>query len=278
MTDAPLSLLLVGAGKMGGALLRAWLGDATRSAGLIDATSSAVIEPDPSDSLQELAQSAGLAVNPDTARFDPDVVVLAVKPQMLDGAIAALGDRMPTKALYVSIAAGKSLTALADMLPADAAIVRAMPNLPAWVGAGASVLFANSKADAAQKEQAERLMRAAGAALWVDEETQIDAATAISGSGPAYAFLLVECLAGAGQSLGLPEPVAAELARQTIIGAGAMLRASDEEPADLRRAVTSPAGTTEAALKVLMDEPGGLGGLVRDAVRAANARAKELAR
>ncbi|GAB4523077.1 MAG: pyrroline-5-carboxylate reductase [Parvularculaceae bacterium] len=272
MTDAPISLALVGAGKMGGALLRCWV----RAPGLLDAKTSAIVDPDPSPAIVALAEQYGLRLNPPEETIAADVAVLAVKPQIIDAAARALRLRPQADALYLSIAAGKSLASLAEILPPGAAIIRAMPNLPAWVGKGVTALFANPAATDEQKAFAERLMAAAGAAIWVEEEAQIDMATAISGSGPAYVFYLAECLAGAGRSAGLSEAQAAEFARATVIGAGAMLEASDDPPAELRRAVTSPGGTTEAALKVLMEEPGGLASLMREATRAALARAREL--
>jgi pyrroline-5-carboxylate reductase len=267
MQSFPASLVLAGAGKMGGAMLRAWL-DGGLAPGAIS-----VIDPDPASALVKLANDAGFALNrPATA---PEVLVLAIKPQALDEA-AALATLAGPGTLVVSIVAGKTIANVRARLPDAGAIVRAMPNLPAAVGRGVTGLAAEPRASAAQRAMAEALMAATGAAVWVDEERQIDAVTAISGSGPAYVFYLAECLARAGVALGLPAEVAARLARATVEGAGELLfQSAGQTPAQLRESVTSRGGTTAAALDVLMANDG-LAPLIERAARAALRRAEAL--
>lgn len=259
-------LLLVGCGKMGGALLQGWL--ATDG---IDKV--VVVEPGdapvPSDGRVERvteapADQAGL-----------DAVILAVKPQMMGDVAPQFAPAMDAGAMAVSIAAGIPIKTFANHYGPDAPIVRVMPNTPAAIGRGVSVLCANDRVTAEGRELADRLLNAGGSVEWVDDEGLMDAVTALSGGGPAYVFLLIEALAKAGATAGLPADMSARLARQTVIGAAELANRSDEDPAQLRRNVTSPGGTTEAALKVLMGEPG-IQALFDQAIAAATKRSKEL--
>ncbi|WP_372425134.1 pyrroline-5-carboxylate reductase [Salinarimonas chemoclinalis] len=273
MTDVafPARLALVGAGKMGGAMLEGWL-----AAGL-PAAAVSVHDPQPSEAIAALAAARGLALNPEPAARGPvDVLVLAIKPQTLEAAAPALAPLVGPDTLVVSVLAGKTVANLRAALPAAHAVVRAMPNLPASIGRGATGAFANAATSAAQRALADTLLRASGLVEWVADEALIDAVTGVSGSGPAYVFALVEALAEAGHAAGLPEDLAMRLARQTVVGAGALLAESDLPAATLRANVTSPGGTTAAGLAVLQREEGGLADLVRDTVAAAKRRAGEL--
>lgn len=267
---------LVGAGRMGLALLEGWA-----KAGLVAESAPArIVEPNPSPALRALIDGklARLAAPPSAASAPP-LIVLAVKPQVLPAALPPLRPLAAKGALVVSIVAGRTVAYIREGLgaPAGLAIVRAMPNTPAAIGKGITTVFAGAEAGADLRAAAERLLAAVGAVVWVEREDLIDAGTAISGSGPAYFFLLVEALAEAGEGLGLPRAAAERLARETLIGSGALLAASAETPAALREAVTSPGGTTRAALDVLMAADG-LMPLMRRAVEAAFARARELGR
>jgi len=263
-------LVLLGCGKMGSALLEGWL------AGGMPASAVTVLEPAPSPRLEALADD-GLRLNADLPA-DPAVAVAAVKPQMMTDALPRLAALSDAGTLFVSIAAGTSLAALAEALGPDAPIVRAMPNTPAAIGRGVTALVGNPRATAAHLDLADALLRAVGRTVRLDDEAQMDAVTAVSGSGPAYVFLLIEAMAAAGVAEGLPEDLAVELARATADGAGALAIADgDAPPSTLRENVTSPGGTTAAALEVLMRDGDGLADLVRDAVAAAAARSRELA-
>ena len=205
-----------------------------------------------------------------------DVVVLAVKPQVLKAVSTALAASVQQKQpLIVSVAAGITTSSLDQWLGGNTAIVRCMPNTPALVQTGASGLFANSAVSSAQKQQAETVLQATGIALWVDAENQLDAVTAVSGSGPAYYFLMMEAMIASGQKLGLSQEVATQLTLQTALGAAKMAQASDVDPAELRRRVTSPNGTTEQAIKRFI--AGGLPELVDQALVSCNDRSVELA-
>ena len=265
----PSSTLLFGAGKMGGAMLEGWLAQ-----GLPPATLT-VIDPMPSDGLKALAAKHGFALNPSAPKGPFSVIVLAVKPQMLEAAAPQLKGLYDGKTLLVSVLAGKTMADLANRLPGLTAIVRAMPNLPASVGRGITGAAANGATAKDQRQLADTLLKGIGRVEWVESENLIDAVTAVSGSGPAYVFHLVECLAEAGVAEGLPRPVAERLARATIEGAGELLYRSDLSPETLRQNVTSPGGTTAAALTVLMGE-NGLKPLMVKAVAAARRRAEEL--
>lgn len=262
-------LLLVGCGKMGGALLDGWLKRGVKPADVV------VVEPaaDPG----RVSIPAGVTVVPSPDRlpegFRPAVVVLAVKPQTMDDVAPRYAGC--AGALFLSIAAGKRIDYFERAFGADAAIVRVMPNTPAAVGRGMSVLCANRNVTPAQRQAAEELMAAVGETAWIEDEGLMDAVTAVSGSGPAYVFLLIETLAKAGEAAGLPPALAAQLARATVAGAGELARQSKETPEQLRINVTSPGGTTAAALSVLMADDG-LQPLMTRAVAAATKRSKEL--
>ncbi|MFC4172267.1 pyrroline-5-carboxylate reductase [Microvirga sp. GCM10011540] len=266
----PSSLVLVGAGKMGGSMLEGWLSVGMKPAGVT------VIDPRPSEEMTRLCADRGLALNPANPPSAPDVLVLAIKPQMLDEAAPGLNGLVGPHTLIVSILAGKTMGDLRSRMPAARAVVRAMPNLPASIGRGATGAAASSDVTEAQRLMADALLRSNGIVEWLDTEDLIDAVTAVSGSGPAYVFHLVECLAEAGAAAGLPPELAQRLARATVTGAGELLFQSDLPPATLRQNVTSPGGTTAAALEVLMADPGGLRALMREAVAAAKRRAEEL--
>ena len=264
----PASLLLVGAGRMGGALLRGWL-----DLGL-DPSAVRVIDPALAPDMAALCAARNVRFGP----FDapPTVAVLAIKPQMLDAAAPDLAAALGPGTLLLSILAGKTLADLFARFPQVPAAVRAMPNLPAAIGRGITGAVASPAVTPVAQEMATALLGAVGAVEWLDDEALIDAVTAVSGSGPAYVFLLAECLAEAGREAGLPEEIAARLARKTVEGAGALLAAEPAQAAaDLRIAVTSPGGTTAAALDVLMAADG-LAPLLARAVAAAKARAAAL--
>jgi pyrroline-5-carboxylate reductase len=262
-------LVLLGAGKMGGALLEGWL-----RLGL-DPKNVAVIEPALTPQIAALTQR-GVQVNPPLqALKNAAAIVLAVKPQVAPQAIPPLEPLLGPKTVVVSIMAGRTLKFLADALAKPCAIVRAMPNTPAAIGRGITVAVARG-ADDAQRALADRLLSATGAVEWTDDEALMDAVTAVSGSGPAYVFLLAETLTQAGTAAGLPKELAAKLARETIAGSGELLHRSPLDAAVLRENVTSPAGTTAAALAVLMGQDG-LAALMEKAVAAATARSRELA-
>ncbi|MDB5582355.1 MAG: pyrroline-5-carboxylate reductase [Bradyrhizobium sp.] len=251
-------------------MLRGWL-----AAGIAPSAVS-VIDPAPVAELLAFQAETGFGLNQPIVASDGQIVVLAVKPQRVGDLSDTLRALMRPDTLVLSIMAGKTLVNLADLCPGAEAIVRAMPNLPAAVGAGATVGVISAGATVSRCATAERLLGSTGTFEWLDDEALIDAATGLSGSGPAYLFYLADCLAEAGAKAGLPHAVAERLARATVAGAGEMLRQSDKPAAELRRDVTSPAGTTEAGLKVLM---GGdtLQDLVTGTVQAAADRARELA-
>jgi pyrroline-5-carboxylate reductase len=262
-------LVLLGCGKMGSALLEGWL-----ARGLAPAAVT-VLEPQPSPRLAELA-AEGLRLNADLPAA-PAVAVLAVKPQMMGAALPRLAALGSGTTLFVSIAAGTPIASFEAALGPATPIVRAMPNTPAAIGRGVTALVGNAHVDAAALGLAEALMQAVGRTVRLPDEALMDAVTAVSGSGPAYVFLLIETLAAAGAAEGLPQDLALELARATVEGAGALAEASDKPPAELRVDVTSPGGTTAAALEVLMGAQDGMGGLMRRAVAAAAARSRDLA-
>ena len=263
------TIVLAGAGKMGGALLTGWLARG------LDPKHVAVIEPHPSDDIHALG-ATGVRLNP--AAKDAGAVtalVVAVKPQMFRDAGPALRPFVGASTLVVSIMAGTTIAVLDAVCGGN--IVRAMPNTPAAIGRGITVAVAAKPVNAQQRATADALLRATGAVEWVDDEALMDAVTAVSGSGPAYIFLLAEELARAGVAAGLPADLAAKLARDTVAGSGELLHRSDLDAATLRQNVTSPGGTTAAALGVLMGE-NGLNELMTRAVAAATARSKELAK
>lgn len=258
-------ILLVGCGKMGSAMLSGWLDQGIKASDVV------VVEPS--------APALGVAVvaseSQIPADFAPDVVVLAVKPQVMAEALppyARFG-----KAVFLSIAAGKPIAFFRSHLGASAAIIRAMPNTPAAVRRGITVCCPGPNVTAEQRSLCQSLLESVGEVGWLEDEGLMDAVTAVSGSGPAYVFLLAETLAQAGINQGLPEDLAVRLARATVAGSGELLRQSSESAAQLRKNVTSPGGTTAAALAVLMAENNGVPSLMNEAVAAATRRGKELA-
>ena len=270
MTQWPARLVLVGAGKMGGAMAQGWL-----DAGLA-ASSLTILEPKPSPEIASLAASRGIALNPRIAA-PPEVLVLATKPQSLDQVAPEIAAIASAHTLVLSILAGKTIADLTARLPQARAVVRAMPNLPAAIGRGVTGAFANANVTGEQRRWCERLLGAVGAFYWLDDESATDAVTAISGSGPAYIFALTEALASAAERLGLKPELSMGLARGTVEGAAELMRRDSlTSPATLRRNVTSPGGTTAAALAVL-EGPGGLEDLMIRATAAARARAAEMA-
>ncbi|WP_315835148.1 pyrroline-5-carboxylate reductase [Bradyrhizobium prioriisuperbiae] len=262
------TLALAGAGKMGGAMLTGWLAQG------LDPKRVVVIDPHISDEIRATA-GRGVRLNPAADKTGPvAVLVLAVKPQMFREAGAALRSLVGPGTLVVSIMAGTTIASITDVC--GGAVVRAMPNTPAAIGRGITVAVPAPAVTAEQRAITDALLRATGSVEWVDNETLIDAVTAVSGSGPAYVFLLAEELARAGVAAGLPAALAARLARETVSGSGELLHRSDLDAAVLRQNVTSPGGTTAAALGVLMG-PDGLKELMTRAVAAATKRSKELA-
>ena len=268
--DPARCLVLVGCGKMGGAMLRGWL-----AAGI--ASRYAVVEP--AGPPGALARTTGVEwysiAEALPAEPAPDAVIFAVKPQIADEVVPDYRRWAASGTLFVSIIAGKTLSGLARHL-GRGAIVRTMPNTPAAIGRGITVGCANPLVTSEQRRLCDRLLAAIGESAWVEDEALIDAVTAVSGSGPAYVFLLIEALARAGQCEGLPADLAMRLARDTVAGSGELARTSEESPAQLRENVTSPGGTTRAALDVLLAADG-LGSLIGRAVSAAAARSRELA-
>ena len=267
------ALLVVGGGKMGEALLAGWLGRGIARERVL------VVEPS-AERRAVLAEAHGIATVGDAGgldpSLDPELLLVAVKPQIIERALPAYAPRLAPDTLVLSIAAGKPMAELERLLGRRRAIVRAMPNTPAAVGAGVTVLCANAAASTAHRTLAEQLMGMVGAVHWVEDEDLFHAVTAVSGSGPAYVFLLIEAMAAAGVRVGLTEPLAMALARATVVGAGELARRSDAAASRLRSDVTSPGGTTEAALAVLM-APDGLEPLLARAVAAAARRSRELA-
>ena len=265
------SLVLVGAGKMGGAMLEGWL------KGGADPAKAVVLDPAPSPEMKAMLERHGVKLNPPVASItDAEVVVVAVKPQVMEDVLPGIAPLKASRPLVVSVAAGKTIASFEHHFGADAAVIRTMPNTPAAVGRGITAMAANANVSAAQLELARTLLSAVGEVVTVDNEALIDAVTAVSGSGPAYVFYLTECMAAAGEKLGLPKDLAMQLARATVAGAGELMRQSGTEAATLRQNVTSPKGTTYAALQVLMAEDG-MQPLFDRALKAACDRSRELA-
>jgi pyrroline-5-carboxylate reductase len=263
------SVLLAGAGKMGGALLEGWLAHG------LDPRHIAVRDPAPPPEIAKLLSGHKIARDPDPKTFSPDAIVLALKPQIAAEAAPQLAPFVKANTVVVSIMAGRTIASLEKTFP-SAAIVRGMPNTPASIGRGITVAVANKRADAAKKTLANDLLSAVGAVEWVEDENLIDAVTAVSGSGPAYVFLLAESLAKAGVAAGLPAELAVKLARETVAGAGELLHRSKLDAAKLRENVTSPGGTTAAALEILMGKEG-FEALLAKAIAAATKRSRDLA-
>jgi pyrroline-5-carboxylate reductase len=266
------TLLLVGAGKMGQAMLDGWL-----SRGL-KPKQVAIIDPQPATSIKALTKS-GVKLNAKPgpkAPADAAAIVIAVKPQTAPDAVPPLGLYVGKSTLVLSIMAGRTIRFIENALPPGAAIVRAMPNTPAAIGRGITVAVANGKVSPRQRKLASDLLAAIGKVEWVKDEALIDAVTALSGSGPAYVFLLAEAMTKAGIAAGLPAELAGRLARETVSGSGELLHRSDLDAATLRQNVTSPGGTTAAALEVLMGT-GGFDEILTKAIAAATKRSRDLA-
>jgi pyrroline-5-carboxylate reductase len=262
-------IVLAGAGKMGGAMLSGWLAQG------LDPRQVAVIEPQPSGEIGALA-ARGVRLNPRASDLGAvATLVIALKPQTFPEAGPALKPFAGSSTLVVSIMAGTTIASISDAC--GGSVVRAMPNTPAAIGRGITVAVAAKDVSAAQRTVADALLRATGSVEWVDDEDLMDAVTAVSGSGPAYIFLLAEELARAGVEAGLPQELATKLARETVAGSGELLHRSELAAATLRQNVTSPGGTTAAALAVLMG-PDGMQSLLTRAVAAATRRSKELAK
>jgi pyrroline-5-carboxylate reductase len=269
----PGPLVLAGAGKMGSALLSGLL-----KRGL-DPALVFVQEPTPSDEAKAELQRFGLVALASLKNLPspPAVILAAVKPQVMDAVFPSLAALAGPDTLVISIAAGRTIASFARDLPASTAIVRCMPNTPAAIGRGMTVCVANAHVSDGQRTLADTLLSAVGEVAWVDDEALLDPVTAVSGSGPAYVFLLTECLAEAGRAAGLDETLAKRLARATVTGSAELMAQSDLPAATLRENVTSPGGTTAAALSVLMAEDG-LGPLLEKAVAAASARGRALSK
>lgn len=261
-------ILLVGCGKMGSAMLAGWLEQGIRAADVV------VVDPH----AQGLPDGVTVLGDVDllSKTFTPDITILAVKPQVMAQVLPAYA-RLAGHTVFLSIAAGKPVEFFRRHLGEAAAVIRAMPNTPAAVRRGITVCYAGANVAQEPRALAQSLLEAVGEVAWIDDESQMDAVTAVSGSGPAYVFLLAEALAAAGAAAGLPADLAERLARATVAGSGALMVQSGIDAATLRENVTSPAGTTAAALGILMDEGRGFNSLLAEAVEAATRRSQELA-
>jgi pyrroline-5-carboxylate reductase len=268
LSSIPGTLVLVGAGKMGSAMLESWL------ARKLPPKKVVVLEPQPSKAIRALTRR-GVRINPKVGIGEAAALVIAVKPQTAPEALPPLKRLVGSSTVVVSIMAGRTLRFLEKSLPSGA-IVRAMPNTPAAIGRGITVAVGNARVKAPARKLAHALLAATGAVEWVDDEKLMDAVTAVSGSGPAYVFLLAEAMAQAGAAAGLPPALAEKLARETVAGSGELLNRSEQSAATLRQNVTSPGGTTAAALYVLTGGDG-LSPLMTRAIAAATKRGRELA-
>ena len=269
LRDIQGTIVLAGAGKMGSAMLSGWLAQG------LAAKNAVVLEPQPSDDIKALA-AVGIRLNPPAKHIGQvAALVIALKPQAFREAGPGLRPYAGPSTLVVSIMAGMTIASIATVC--GGRVVRAMPNTPAAIGRGVTVAVAAKHVAHGQREAADALLRATGSVEWVDDEGLMDAVTAVSGSGPAYIFLLAEELARAGVAAGLPEALATRLARETVSGSGELLHRSELSAATLRQNVTSPGGTTAAALEVLMGADG-LQSLMMRAVAAATRRSRELAK
>jgi pyrroline-5-carboxylate reductase len=263
------TIVLAGAGKMGGAMLSGWLAQGLAAKNVV------AIEPQPSDDIRALV-ARGVRLNPSPKEVGTiAALVIALKPQAFREAAPGLKPFAGAATLVVSIMAGMTIESIAEACGGN--VVRAMPNTPAAIGRGITVAVAAKNVHSAQRATADALLRATGSVEWVEDEALMDAVTAVSGSGPAYVFLLAEELARAGVAAGLPEELAKKLARETLTGASELLHRSDASAATLRQNVTSPGGTTAAALEVLMGKDG-MRSLLTRAVVAATKRSRELAK
>lgn len=262
--------LLVGAGKMGGAMLSGWMADG------FDPASIVVQDPSLSDDMRDLLETHGIScLSSPSTDLRPGVVMVAVKPQLMDVVLPGLREAVSSDTLIMSVAAGTPVATFENNF-GSVPICRCMPNTPAMVKRGVTAVYPTSNVSEEHKRLVDRLLSAIGKVVWLEQENQIDFVTAVSGSGPAYVFYLAEALAKAGYRLGLPEDLALELAVSTVTGAGELMHQSGDAPSQLRQNVTSPNGTTAAALDVLMGDAG-LQPVLDAAVLAAARRAKELA-
>lgn len=267
----PAPVLLLGCGRMGSAMLSGWVNRGMAPHAIL------VVEPDPAAAGEAQRRHGVEVADAVPPGLDPAVVVFAVKPQVMEDVAGSLGDALDRRPLAVSVAAGKTLAWFGRHLGPDVPVVRTMPNTPAAIGRGITALVANSHVLPESRGTAESLLASVGETVWLDDESLMDAVTALSGGGPAYVFLLIETLTRAGIANGLPEAVAARLALHTVAGAGELALQADETPAQLRRNVSSPGGTTLEALGVLMAEDG-MQPLFDRAVTAATRRSRELGR
>ncbi|MCW2236268.1 pyrroline-5-carboxylate reductase [Azospirillum canadense] len=270
------ALLLVGCGKMGGAMLDGWLAAGTASRVVVVEPSGLPESVRGNPAVSAATGPADLFSGVGPSGFVPDVVVLAVKPQVMDTVLPGYRPLVRPGTVFLSIAAGKTIGSFEALLGGGAAVVRSMPNTPAAIGRGMTVAVGNAAVTEAQRTLCDALLRAVGDVAWVEDESLLDPVTAVSGSGPAYVFLMVEAMAKAGEAAGLPAELAMRLARATVAGAGELMHQSPTSAADLRKAVTSPNGTTQAALDVLMAGDG-LQPLMDRAIAAAARRSRELA-
>ena len=269
MISTATPLVLVGAGNMGGAMLNGWLESGINPASVV------VIDPKPSDAMSVRLAGAGVkCVSAPPEGLTAGILILAVKPQMMDQVLEGLTGLVGPTTVSLSVAAGKTIAYFEERL--GGAIVRTIPNTPAMIGRGITGAVANAAVSEEAKAEIDRLLSVCGPVEWVEDEAQIDAITAVSGSGPAYVFYLVECMAEAGRKCGLPADLAMRLARATVTGAGELMNRSPDDAATLRQNVTSPNGTTAAALAVLMAEDG-IQPLFDEALAAAADRSRELA-
>jgi pyrroline-5-carboxylate reductase len=265
------TLVLVGAGKMGGAMLEGWLKSGANPAKIV------AFDPAPPAEVKAMLEVKSVRLNPKIADItDAEVIIVAVKPQVMEDVLPSVVPLNSSRPLILSVAAGKTIATFERHFGTGAAVIRTIPNTPAAVGRGITAMASNSNVSAAQLELARQLLSAVGEVVTVDNEAMIDAVTAVSGSGPAYVFYLTECLAAAGEKVGLPAGLAMQLARATVAGSGELMRQSGIEAATLRQNVTSPKGTTYAALQVLMADDG-MQPLFDKAIDAATRRSRELA-
>ena len=265
------TLVLAGCGKMGGAMLEGWL------KGGADPEKIVASDPRPPPEILAVLVKHGIRHNPPIASItDAEVVIVAVKPQVMEDVLPNLVSLRSSKPLILSVAAGKTIATFAKYFGSDAAIIRTIPNTPAAIGRGITAMSPNAHVTKAQMELAHALLSSTGEVVTVENESMIDLVTAVSGSGPAYVFYLTECLANAGEKIGLPSALAMQLARATVAGSGELMRQTGIEVATLRQNVTSPKGTTYAALQVLMADDG-MQPLFEKAIKAAADRSKELA-
>jgi pyrroline-5-carboxylate reductase len=270
MNELP-SILLVGGGKMGSALLSGWITSKVMPEKIT------VVEPNPSPVFLRRMKGISLVSSPSDlpCNYSPDAIIFAVKPQIIPSVVGSYTKYL-CNSMAISVAAGVTIEQL-EVLIGRHSIVRAMPNTPAAIGRGITAAFSNDKVNTSQKRLCEQLLKVTGKMVWIENESYMDAITAVSGSGPAYVFLLIECLTKAGIAAGLPNNLSSQLAESTIAGAAELAIKTNESPATLRENVTSPGGTTAAALKILMN-PDGMPSLLERAVAAATARSKELAK